>query len=135
VRAAIETAGGVAIVDLDDGEIVELDAAVTIEQPDVAIDLPLVVTADQSGALIVAVVARRPPIVLSRDAGVTWHEAGHGLPPGRAIAISPEHPDRILFASESRLYVSLDGGRFWDPLAFELEDIRAVAWLTEGDLG
>ena len=135
MRAAVETADGVAIVDLEEEEILELDENGTVEPPDVSVELPLVVAADQSGPLIVAVVARRPPLVVSRDAGSTWREAGHGLPAGRGVAISPEHPDLILFVSERRLYVSRDGGRFWHPLAVELEDIRAVAWLAEGNLG
>jgi hypothetical protein len=135
VRAAIETADGVTIVDLEEEEVVEFDEGATVEPRDVSVELPLVVTADCSGPLTVAVVARRPPLVISRDAGSTWREAGNGLPPGRAVAISPAHPDLILFASENRLYVSRDGGRFWHPLALELEDIRAVAWLSEQDLG
>ena len=45
------------------------------------------------------------------------------------MAISPEHPDLILFAGESRLYLSRDGGRFWHSLALELEDIQGVEWL------
>jgi hypothetical protein len=135
VRAAVETAQGVAIVDLEEEEVVEVDEDATVEARDVSVELPLVVTADQSGPLIVAVVARRPPLVISRDAGSAWREAGHGLPPGLAVAISPEHPDLILFASENRLYVSRDGGRFWHPLAIELDDIRAVEWLTDRDLG
>ena len=135
MRAAIETAAGVAIVDLEEEEVVELDAHVAFVPPDdVSTGLPLVVAADRSGPLIVAVVARRPPLMVSRDAGSTWREAGHGLPVGRGVAISPEHPDLILFASESRLYVSRDGGRFWHPLAIELEDIRAVVWLTDEGL-
>jgi hypothetical protein len=133
VRAAIETAGGVAIVDLAEDEVVELDAAVVVEPADVTVELPRVVAADASGSLVVAVVARRPPLVVSHDAGSTWHETGHGLPAGQAVAVSPEHPDLILFASESRLYLSRDGGRFWQPLAIELEDIRAVAWLPEDE--
>ena len=72
---------------------------------------------------------RRPPLAVSRDAGRTWHEAGGGLPPGRAVAISAEHPDRVLYASASRLHVSLDGGRFWQALTPELPEISAVAWL------
>lgn len=131
MRAAVETAAGVATVDIEEEEVVELDENGIVEPPDVSVELPLVVTADQSGPLIIAVVARRPPLVVSRDAGSTWREAGHGLPSGRAVAISPEHPDLILFASDSRLYVSRDGGRFWYPLAVELQDIRAVAWLTD----
>jgi hypothetical protein len=135
VRAAADTAGGVVLVDLESEELLELDADVAVEPSLVETGLPLVVAADQGGPLVVAVVARRPPLVISRDAGATWHEAGHGLPPGRAVAVSPEHPDLILFAGESRLYLSRDGGRFWQPLAPELEEIRAVAWLTEEDLG
>jgi hypothetical protein len=134
VRAAIGTADGVAIVDLEEEEVVELDGGATVEPPDVSVELPLVVAADRSGPLTVAVVARRPPLVISRDAGSTWREAGNGLPPGRAVAISPEHPDLILFASENQLYLSRDGGRFWHPLHIELDDIRAVAWLDDSEL-
>ena len=35
----------------------------------------------------------------------------------------------LLFASESRLYLSGDGGRFWQPLGLELDDIKAVQWV------
>ena len=31
----------------------------------------------------------RPPVVVSHDAGSTWREAGGGLPPGKAVAVSP----------------------------------------------
>ena len=135
MRAAVETANGVAIVDLEDEEILEFDAAIALQPADVAVELPLVVAADASGPLVVAVVARRPPLVVSHDAGSTWHETGHGLPAGRAVAVSPDHPDLILFAGESRLYLSRDGGRFWQPLALELDDIQTVAWLEGEDLG
>lgn len=128
------TADGVAIVDLEEEAIVEVDENSTVEPPDVSVGLPLVVAADQSGPLTVAVVARRPPLVVSRDAGSTWHETGNGLPPGRAVAISPEHPDLILFASENRLYLSRDGGRFWHPLAVELDEISAVEWLAPNEV-
>ena len=131
MRAAVETGAGVAIVDLGDEEIVEHDADLVVEPADVAVGLPRVIAADASGALVVAVVARRPPLVVSHDAGSTWREAGHGLPPGRAVAVSPDHPDQILFAGESRLYLSRDGGRFWRPLALELDDIRAVTWIED----
>ena len=134
MRAAVETTAGVAIVDLEEDEIVEIGADVEIEPVEVEVNLPLLVAADAMGPLVVAVVARRPPLVVSHDAGSTWHETGHGLPAGRAIAVSPDHPDLILFASESRLYLSRDGGRFWQPLAVELEDIRAVRW-TEAETG
>ena len=31
-----------------------------------------------------------------------------------------------LFAGRNRLYLSRDGGRFWEPLSVELPDIEAV---------
>ena len=133
MRAAVEVAGGVAIVDLEEENVVDVEPGSSIEPPEVEVGLPLVVSADRSGPLIVAVVARRPPLVVSRDAGSTWRETGSGLPPGRAVAISPAHPDLILFASESRLYLSRDGGRFWHGLALELDGVRALEWLQETD--
>ena len=135
MRAAVETADGVAIVDVEEEEILDHNAGGSIDPTEVEVGLPLVVASDRSGPLVVAVVARRPPLVVSHDAGTTWHEAGSGLPPGRAVAVSAEHPDLILFASASRLHLSRDGGRFWHALALELDDIRAVVWLDETDLG
>ena len=131
MTAAVETANGVVVVDLEEDEIVEFDAAITVARPAVTLALPLLVTADRNGATIVALVARRPPLVISRDGGSTWREAGAGLPPGYAIAISPAHPDRMLYASRSRLHVSRDGGRFWQALTTEFHEITAVAWLEE----
>jgi hypothetical protein len=128
MRALVQTALGLAVVDLEDDEVVEIAADEGLEPPDAGVELPLLVAADRSGSTVVAVVDRRPPLVVSHDAGVTWTEAGGGLPPGRAVAISREHPDRILFASESRLFVSLDGGRFWQALTIELAGIDAVVW-------
>jgi hypothetical protein len=126
VRAIVDCALGRAVVDLDDAEIVELTDDEPDERPETGISLPLLVDADRHGSRVVAVVDRRPPIVVSDDAGVTWREAGGGLPPGRAVAISPEHPDLVLFASENRLHVSRDGGRFWQALALELPSITRV---------
>jgi len=129
VRAVIETADGVMVVDLDEDEIVEVGASLTVTRPDVTLALPLLIAADQNGATIVALVARRPPLVISRDGGATWREAGAGLPPGHAIAISADHPDLMLYASRSRLHVSRDGGRFWEALTTEFHEITAVDWL------
>ena len=129
MRAAIETPVGVFEVDLDEDEIVRLDENDTLELSPAGVELPLLVAADRSGATVVAVVARRPPLVISRDAGTTWREAGSGLPAGRAVAISREHPDWMLYASASRLHLSHDGGRFWHALSVELPEISAVAWL------
>lgn len=128
-RVLVETAFGIAIVDLEDDELVSLEpgeplAPVTVE----GLALPRLVAADAQGSRIVAVVDRKPPLVVSDDAGTTWHETGGGLPPGRAVAISRDHPDHVLYASETRVFVSHDGGRFWRALQPELAGISAVAW-------
>jgi hypothetical protein len=39
-----------------------------------------------------------------------------------------EDPDLILFAARNRLYLSCDGGRFWQALAPELPEISAVSF-------
>jgi photosystem II stability/assembly factor-like uncharacterized protein len=69
----------------------------------------------------------RPPLVVSHDAGRTWRESGRGLPPGRAVAIAEDEPDLMLFAARNRLYLSRDGGRFWEALALELPEIESVS--------
>lgn len=94
------------------------------------LNLPLLVAADRNASRIIAVVARRPPLVISDDAGTTWREAGGGLPAGVDIAILPDHPDRLLYASESRVHLSRDGGLFWRALELELPSITAVAWAS-----
>ena len=128
-RALVETSLGTALIDVDDEEVLELVDAEPLPPVTVAgLTLPLLVAADSRGSRIVAVVSRRPPLVVSDDGGLTWREVGGGLPPGRALAISPEHPDQILFATAERVYLSEDGGLFWRSLALELIDIRAVAW-------
>jgi hypothetical protein len=93
------------------------------------VSLPRVVASAQSGATIVAIVDRRPPLAISHDAGETWREAGGGLPAGFGIAIADDDPDRMLYAGRNRLYVSANGGVFWRGLALELPDIVAVAWV------
>jgi hypothetical protein len=130
MRALVQTALGVATVDLEEDEVVELDEDATLEVASVETGLPRVVCADRQGAIVVAVVDRRPPLMVSGDAGTTWREAGGGLPAGRAVAVSPAHPDLVLYAGESRLFVSTDGGRFWRGLTTELPDITAVEWLA-----
>jgi hypothetical protein len=127
MTALVRTADGVFQVDVET-EVVfgEVDAAVDHES--VELELPRVVAASAAGATVVAVVDRRPPLVVSYDAGTTWSEAGGGLPPGFDVAVDPADPDRILFAARNRLYLSTDGGRFWRSLAPELPDVEAVAW-------
>ncbi len=128
MRALAATALGGVLVDLESG-----DAELVEDEPPAAapveVSLPLVVAADQLGARIAAVVDRRPPLVLSDDAGRTWREAGGGLPAGTAVAIHPDDPDCMVFASDSRLFVSEDGGRFWRALEPELIGITAIVFL------
>jgi hypothetical protein len=120
----VRTAEGTYDVDLELEEVVgETDA---FEPVSVRVELPRVVAAAASGATVVAVVDRRPPLAISNDAGSTWREAGGGLPPGFAIAISDENPDLMLFAARNRLYLSENGGTFWRALVPELPDIQDV---------
>jgi hypothetical protein len=128
VIVAVGTLAGVFLVDVGAeallGEGTEVPAA---ERPEVA--LPRVVAAAQSGSTVVAVVERRPPLMLSNDGGVTWREAGGGLPPGFAVAVAEDEPDRMIYAARNRLYVSTNGGVFWSSLPFELPDIESVGWI------
>jgi hypothetical protein len=87
----------------------------------------LLVDVDAVGSAVVVCVDRRPPLLVSHDAGTTWNERGAGLPPGRAVALG-ETPDDVLYASRNRLHVSRDGGVFWRALPVELPEIRDVAW-------
>jgi hypothetical protein len=78
---------------------------------------------------VVAVIDRRPPLVVSNDAGRTGRESGGGLAPGRAVAVADDDPDLMLYAARNRLYLSEDGGRFWRALVVELPEIQAVTLL------
>lgn len=126
----VECAIGAVEVDLDEDEVVDDDApgVPAARPPDV--DLPLLVAADVHGSTVVAVVDRRPPLVVSNDGGLTWREAGAGLGPGVAVAISPDHPDLVVYATRERLHVSRDGGRFWTALTVELPEITALGFAT-----
>jgi hypothetical protein len=129
VRAAVQTEHGVYGVDLEEQLVLELDEGARLDVASVETGLPRVVAAARSGATVIAVVQRRPPLAISNDAGSTWREAGGGLPPGRAVAIADDDPDLVVYAARNRLYLSRDGGRFWTALALELPEIEAVAWL------
>jgi len=98
-----------------------------VRPAEVELALPLLVAAAANGSTVVAVVDRRPPLVVSNDAGRTWRESGGGLPAGRAVAIGDDDPDLMLYAARNRLYLSEDGGRFWRALVVELPEIEAVA--------
>ena len=128
MRAQVETVDGLFELDLDEEEVIDFDPDGSLPRYEpLELPFPGVVAADASGSTMVAVVGRRPPLVVSYDAGITWTETGGGLPPGTAVAIAPTDPDLVLFAARNRLYVSRDGGRFWTSLAPELPAIRAVA--------
>jgi hypothetical protein len=128
VIAHVQTADGLAVVDLEEETVLELDRSRTVEPgPAPTLSLPRVVAAAQSGSTIVAVVDTKPPLVVSHDGGRTWRESGRGLPRGRAVAISPDDPDTVLYAARNRLYLSRDGGRFWRALTLELPEIHAIA--------
>jgi hypothetical protein len=126
VRALVRTVDGVFEVDLDEEEVLGLVEA-WVEPVPVSVSLPLVLATASSGSTVIAVVDRRPPLVVSNDAGRTWRESGGGLPPGRAVAIAEDDPDYVLYAARNRLYLSTDGARFWQALTPELPEIEAVS--------
>jgi hypothetical protein len=127
VTAAVRTASGTYVVDLETEEV--LGAGDDFETQQVPVELPRVVAAAAAGASVVAVVDRRPPLAISNDAGRTWREAGGGLPVGFAAAINEDNPDVMLFAGRNRLYLSENGGIFWRALLPELPEIEAVTFL------
>lgn len=126
--AEVGTAAGVVLVDLDEETVVRVDAGARVEQaPAPRLSLPLLVAAAASGSTVVAVVATKPPLVVSHDAGFTWRESGRGLPAGRAVAIAADDPDVVVYGARNRLYLSTDGARFWRALALEFPEIEALA--------
>ena len=129
--ASVLTIAGVYLVDLDDGTVLGPSADASFDPPPDPVTrpfLPRLVAASGAGSTVVAVVDAKPPLLVSHDAGRTWRDSGRGLPPGHAVAVSSDDPDRMLYAARNRLYVSTDGGRFWRSLEAELPDIEAVAW-------
>jgi hypothetical protein len=125
VIALVATAGGVYAVDLETGELEPGEPFEPVPAP--SLNLPRVVAAAESGSTVVAVVDSRPPMLVSYDAGTTWRESGRGLPPGTAVAVAETNPDVVVYAVRNRLYISRDGGMFWNALAGELPDIDTVA--------
>jgi hypothetical protein len=127
MNALVATVAGTWLVDLETEEVVvQVDEPVKPQA--VEVELPLLVAAAAGGSTVLAVVDRRPPLVVSHDAGHTWHETGGGLPKGTAVAVDEANPDRMLYAARNRLFVSGDGGRFWHALMLELPEITAVAF-------
>jgi hypothetical protein len=124
----VQTVDGVAAVDLDEELVLGLGEDEVEPPPPVPVPLPRVVATAAAGSTVVAVVDTRPPMMVSHDGGVTWRDSGRGLPPGRAVAISDDDPDLVVYASRNRLFVSRDGGRFWTSLAVELPEIEALGF-------
>jgi hypothetical protein len=123
--ALAETTAGVFEVDLETEEIApSKDELGPRDEP--VLNLPRVIAAAALDATVFAVVDTRPPLVVSRDGGITWHESGRGLPPGRAVAIADDDPDTAVYAARNRLFVTRDGGVFWTALAVELPEITSV---------
>jgi hypothetical protein len=128
VIAAAATAEGVLLVDVENEVVLGPGSEVPeVERP--GVELPRVVATAGAGATVVAVVERRPPLLISRDGGTTWSEAGGGLPAGFDVAVAEDEPDRMLYAARNRLYLSRNGGVFWSSLPFELPDVVSVAWI------
>lgn len=125
------TVDGVFFVDLEDGSVLGPSAEAAFDPPPAPGSrppLPRLVATSGAGSTVAAVVDAKPPLLVSHDAGSTWKDSGRGLPPGHAVAVSAEDPDRILYAARNRLYVSTDGGRFWRSLDSELPDIQNVSF-------
>lgn len=127
--ALVSTAAGTFAVDLETDEVGPAELFVPAPAP--VLNLPRVIAAAAAGSTVIAVVDLRPPLVVSYDAGATWNESGRGLPAGRAVAISEENPDTMVYGARNRLYLSRNGGVFWQALALELPEIEAVL-LTAG---
>ena len=107
MRALVQTVDGVFEVDLAEEEVLgSVEGEIRPER--LEIPLPLFVAGAATGSTVVAVIDRRPPLVVSNDAGRTWRESGGGLPPGRAVAVADDDPDLMLYAARNRLYLSED---------------------------
>ncbi len=119
------TAAGTFAVDLESGEVTPADPFEPDPRP--PLNLPRVIAAAASGSTVIAVVAARPPMLVSHDAGTTWRESGRGLPPGIGVAAADWNPDVLLYATPYRLYLSQDGGVFWTAIGGEFAEIAAVA--------
>ncbi|HEV7640262.1 MAG TPA: hypothetical protein VGO39_05325 [Gaiellaceae bacterium] len=126
MNVLVATVAGSFAVDLDTDEVEPWPDEVS-PPPAPVLNLPRLVAAAATGATVVAVVDAKPPMLVSHDSGSTWRESGRGLPPGRAIAISDEDPDVLVYAGRNLLYVSRNGGVFWSALALELPEIERIA--------
>jgi hypothetical protein len=125
MNVLVATIAGSFAVDLETDEVEPWDGDVS-PPPAPVLNLPRVVAAAAAGSTVVVVVDAKPPLLISHDTGSTWRESGRGLPPGRAVAISGDDPDLLVYAARNLLYVSRNGGVFWTALALELPEIERV---------
>jgi hypothetical protein len=126
MNVLVATVAGSFAVDLETDEVQPWDGDVS-PPPAPVLNLPRVVAAAAVGSTVVVVVDAKPPLLISHDTGSTWRESGRGLPPGRAVAISGDDPDLLVYAARNLLYVSRNGGVFWTALALELPEIERIA--------
>jgi hypothetical protein len=126
MNVLVATVAGSFSVDLETDEVEPWDGDVS-PPPAPVLNLPRVVAAAAAGSTVVVVVDAKPPLLISHDTGSTWRESGRGLPPGRAVAISGDDPDLLVYAARNLLYVSRNGGVFWTALALELPEIERIA--------
>jgi hypothetical protein len=129
--ALVQTVAGAFAVDLETDDVEPWDGEVG-GLPAPVLNLPRLVAAAATGSAVFAVVATKPPLVVSHDAGTTWRESGRGLPAGVAVSVLEENPDVAVFAARNRLFLTRDGGVFWTALALELPEITAVHVVTSG---
>jgi len=127
VKVLISTVAGTFSVDPETDDVEPWDGELEVPAA-LVLNLPRVIAAAAAGATVVAVVDAKPPLLVSYDTGSTWRESGRGLPSGRAVAISEDDPDLIVYAGRNRLFLSRNGGVFWSSLAVELPEIAAVAF-------
>lgn len=125
MNVLVATVAGSFAVDLETDEVEPWDGEVS-PPPEPVLNLPRVVASAATGATVVVVVDAKPPLLVSHDSGSTWRESGRGLPPGRAVAISDDDPDLLVYAGRNLLYVSRNGGVFWTALALELPEIERL---------
>jgi hypothetical protein len=125
MNVLVATVAGSFAVDLETDEVEPWDGEVSPPSAP-TLNLPRVVAAAASGSTVVVIVDAKPPLLISHDTGSTWRESGRGLPPGRAIAISGDDPDLLVYAARNLLYVSRNGGVFWTALALELPEIQRL---------
>ena len=123
--ALVATVRGTFAVDLESGDLAPAEEFEPEASPE--LNLPRVLAAAAVGATVAVVVDAKPPLLVSHDAGTTWRGSGRGLPPGRAVAVSADDPDTIVYAARNRVYVSHNGGVFWSAVPAELPEITALS--------